>query len=102
MYGLKKGKKFQELTKKTLSHLWELVEQEDVIIQVRRKVDLKLVRKIRDEHQTQEVDLPISVLKVDNVSNQETKQRIEQIALDFLTEIAEDPRNAAFSIPSRE
>lgn len=101
MFGKKESKKFQELTKKTLSLLWELAEQGDVILQVRRKIDIDLVRKIRDEFQTQKVDLPVSVLKVENVSNQETIQRIEQIALDFLTEIAEDPRNAAFRIPSR-
>lgn len=100
MFGKKESKKFQELTKKTLSLLWELAEQGDVILQVRRKIDIDLVRKIRDEFQTQKVDLPVSVLKVENVSNQETIQRIEQIALDFLTEIAEDPRNAAFRIPS--
>jgi meiotic recombination protein SPO11 len=101
MFGLKKGKTFQELTKKTISDLWTLAEEGDVLIQVRRKVDINKVRKIKDEFQTQIVDLPVSVLKVDNVSNYETKQRIEQVALDFLTKIAEDPRNAAFRIPSR-
>ena len=101
MYGLRKNKTFQELTTKLIPHFWELAEQGKVILQVRRKVNLTALRKIVDEYQTKKLELPVSVLKVDNVSNQETKQRIEQVALDFLTEIAEDPRNAAFRIPSR-
>ncbi len=101
MYGLKKAKKFEELTKKSLSKLWDLTDEGDVVIQVRRKVDLKSVRSIREDVINEEYDLPVSVLKVDNVTNEETNHRIQQAALEFLNAIAEDPKNAAFRIPSR-
>jgi meiotic recombination protein SPO11 len=101
MYGFKKAKKFDELTNKSLSKLWDLSAEGDVVIQVRRKVDLTGVRKIREDVINEKVDLPVSVLKVDNVSNEETKHRIQQTALEFLNDIAEDPKNAAFRIPSR-
>ncbi|MHA1946676.1 MAG: hypothetical protein ACXADW_11060 [Candidatus Hodarchaeales archaeon] len=101
MYGLRKGKKFEELTNKSLSNLWDLTDEGEVVIQVRRKVDLKSVRKIREDVLNEKFDLPVSVLKVDNVPNSETKYRIQQAALEFLNDIAENPKNAAFRIPSR-
>jgi len=101
MYGLKKGKKYDELTNKSLSKLWDLTDEGKVVIQVRRKVDLKSVRRIREDVLNEEYDLPLSVLKVDNVTNEETNHRIQQAALEFLNDIAEDPKNAAFRIPSR-
>ncbi|MHA1237232.1 MAG: hypothetical protein ACTSQ9_06205, partial [Candidatus Hodarchaeales archaeon] len=101
MYGLKKEKKYYELTNKSLSKLWDLTDEGKVVIQVRRKVDLKSVRRIREDVLNEEYDLPVSVLKVDNVTNEETNHRIQQAALEFLNDIAEDPKNAAFRIPSR-
>ncbi|MHA1512655.1 MAG: hypothetical protein ACTSRJ_01145, partial [Candidatus Hodarchaeales archaeon] len=94
MYGLKKEKKYYELTNKSLSKLWDLTDEGKVVIQVRRKVDLKSVRRIREDVLNEEYDLPVSVLKVDNVTNEETNHRIQQAALEFLNDIAEDPKNA--------
>ncbi len=101
LFGLKKSKSFEVLTKKSLSKLWEMTDQGDVVLQVRRKVSLTGLKKIRDTVRDSDIDLPVSILKVDNVSAEETKSRLNRVALEFLDEIAEDPRNAAFRIPSR-
>ncbi|PWI48332.1 hypothetical protein CEE45_06980 [Candidatus Heimdallarchaeota archaeon B3_Heim] len=101
LYGFKKSKSFEVLTKKSLSKLWEMTDQGDVVLQVRRKVSLTGLKKIRDTVSDSDIDLPVSILKVDNVSAEETKSRLNRVALEFLDEIAEDPRNAAFRIPSR-
>ena len=42
-----KESKPNEMSIEELSKLWELAEQDDVLIQVRRKVNLDLVRRIR-------------------------------------------------------
>ncbi len=48
LFGLKKSKSFEVLTKKSLSKLWEMTDQGDVVLQVRRKVSLTGLKKIRD------------------------------------------------------
>ncbi|MHA1992926.1 MAG: hypothetical protein ACW97Z_00130 [Candidatus Hodarchaeales archaeon] len=100
-YGLKKAKSFEALTKKNLSKLWEMTDQGDVVLQIRRNINLAGLKKIREDVSDSDVDLPVSILKVDNVSAEETRSRLNRVALEFLDEIAEDPRNAAFRIPSR-
>jgi meiotic recombination protein SPO11 len=100
-FGKKKDKSFQELNKKTLNLLWQLVDKKDVVLRIRRKVSLSGVRKLREDFSSQEVDLPVSVLQVDNVPPQETAYRLQAIARAFLEEIAEDPKSAAFRIPAR-
>ncbi len=100
-FGLKKSKSFEVLTKNNLSKLWDMTDEGDVVLQIRRKINLTGLRKIREDVIDSDVDLPVSILKVDNVSAEETKSRLNRVALEFLDEIAEDPRNAAFRIPSR-
>ena len=100
-FGSKKVKRFQELKKTNLKSLWQLAKTDEVVLQIRRKVDLSKVREIRTMMTSQKVDLPVSVLKVDNVTPQETGVRLQRVAKAFLEEIAEDPKNAAFRIPSR-
>ncbi len=100
-FGPKKEKKYQELTKKNLNLFWELIEKEEVLLRVRRAVDLSKVRGLKKLFIKEEVDLPVSVLKVDNVSQEETSNRLQTVAKAFLEEIAENPKEAAFRIPSR-
>ena len=100
-FGPKKEKKYQELTKKNLNLFWELIEKEEVLLRVRRAVDLSKVKGLRKLFVKEEVDLPVSVLKVDNVSQEETANRLQTVAKAFLNEIAENPKEAAFRIPSR-
>jgi hypothetical protein len=100
-FGPKKGKIFQELTKRNLSSLLELVGKEELLLQVRRAVDLSKVRSLRDLFVKEDVVLPVSVLKVDNITQEETANRLHTIARDFLEEIVENPMNAAFRIPAR-
>ncbi|UCE13928.1 MAG: hypothetical protein JSV04_01825 [Candidatus Heimdallarchaeota archaeon] len=100
-FGPKKAKRYQELTKNNLNSLWEVANKEPVVLQVRRKVDLSKVRELRKMMTTGDVDLPVSVLKVDNVIPDETRKRLQTVARDFLEEIAKDPKAAAFRIPAR-
>lgn len=100
-FGPKKEKNYQELTKKNLNLFWELIEKEEVLLRVRRAVDLSKVRGLKNLSVKEEVDLPVSVLKVDNVSQEETSNRLQTVAKAFLDEIAENPKEAAFRIPSR-
>ncbi len=100
-YGLKKSKTFEVLTKQNISKLWDMTEEGDVVLQIRRKINLTGLRKIREDVTDSEVDLPVSILKVDNVPAEEARSRLNRVALEFLDEIAEDPKNAAFRIPSR-
>ncbi|NHJ00860.1 MAG: hypothetical protein EAX86_01905 [Candidatus Heimdallarchaeota archaeon] len=100
-FGAKKGKNFQELTNKDMSLFWELAEAKNVVIRVRKLVDLSKVKKLRENAVQELIDLPVSVLKVDNVTPRETKARLIDVAKTFLAEIAEDPKSAAFRIPSR-
>ncbi|MFW9903765.1 MAG: hypothetical protein ACFFFH_05490 [Candidatus Thorarchaeota archaeon] len=97
----KKTKHYQELTKANLISLWQLAKSEEVVLQVRRKVDLTKVKELRKQMKSQDIDLPVSVLKVDNVAPEETKTRLQAVARKFLEEIAEDPKGAAFRIPAR-
>ncbi|MHA2238978.1 MAG: hypothetical protein ACXAB2_11490 [Candidatus Hodarchaeales archaeon] len=101
LYGLKTGKTFEELSAKTVSKLWDLVNEGEVVIQIRRKIDLIPLRNLKKGEVKEESELPISILKVDNITPIETKSRLKKVALEFLDEIAEDPKNAAFRIPSR-
>ncbi len=100
-FGPKTEKKYQELTKKNLNLFWELIEKEEVLLRVRRAVDLSKVKGLRKLFVKEEVDLPVSVLKVDNVSQLETSNRLQTVAKAFLNEIAENPKEAAFRIPAR-
>lgn len=100
-FGLKKEKSFEELSSKNIPRLWDLVNEGEVVIQVRRKVNLAPLRKIKKGTIDEESDLPFSILRVDSTTPNETKLRLKKAALDFLDEIAEDPKNAAFRIPSR-
>ncbi|MHA2305346.1 MAG: hypothetical protein ACXACU_08115 [Candidatus Hodarchaeales archaeon] len=100
-FGPKKGKNFQELSKKNVSSLIDLIGKEELLLRVRRTVNLSKVRALRDLFVKDDVVLPVSVLKVDNVTQQETARRLQTIAKDFLEEIAENPKNAAFRIPAR-
>ncbi len=100
-FGPKKAKRFQELKKTNIKSLWELAKSEEVVLQIRRKVDLSKIRELRKMMTLNEVDLPVSVLKVDNVVPEETRKRLQAVARDFLEEIAEDPKGAAFRIPAR-
>ena len=85
-FGLKKSKSFEVLTKKNLSKLWDMTEEGDVVLQIRRKINLTGLRRIKDDVSDSEVDLPVSILKVDNVSAEETKSRLNRVALEFLDE----------------
>ncbi|MHA1969305.1 MAG: hypothetical protein ACW964_16085 [Candidatus Hodarchaeales archaeon] len=100
-FGPKKGKNFQELSKKNVSSLIDLIGKEELLLRVRRTVNLSKVRALRDLFVKDDVVLPVSVLKVDNVTQQETARRLQTIAKDFLEEIAENPKDAAFRIPAR-
>ncbi|MHA2075884.1 MAG: hypothetical protein ACW97X_14785 [Candidatus Hodarchaeales archaeon] len=100
-FGPKKGKNFQELSKKNISSLIDLIGKEELLLRVRRAVNLSKVRALRDLFVKDDVVLPVSVLKVDNVTQQETARRLQTIAKDFLEEIAENPKDAAFRIPAR-
>ena len=100
-FGAKKGKNFRELTNKEINEFWELAENDNAILRVRKKVDLSKVKKLRDLSVRESIDLPVSVLKVDNVSPDETKARLIDVAKAFLSAIADDPKEAAFRIPSR-
>ncbi|MHA2329677.1 MAG: hypothetical protein ACXACR_14265, partial [Candidatus Hodarchaeales archaeon] len=100
-FGPKKAKRFQELKKTNLDSLWQLAEKDEVTLQIRRQVDLSKIKTLRKDTSLREIDLPVSVLKVDNVSPQETRYRMQGVARTFLEEIANDPKNATFRIPSR-
>jgi meiotic recombination protein SPO11 len=100
-FGLKKGKTFDELSTKNVSKLWDLVNEGEVVVRVRRNIDLNPLRNLKKTESSEASDLPISILKVDNTNPEETKLRLKKVALEFLDEIAEDPKNAAFRIPSR-
>lgn len=100
-FGPKKGKNFQKLSKNNISSLLELLGKEEVLLRVRRTVNLSKVRALRDLFKSEDVVLPVSVLKVDNVTQQETARRLQTIARDFLEEIVENPKDAAFRIPAR-
>lgn len=100
-FGPKKTKRYQELKKTNINSLWQQAKSEEVVLQIRRKVDLTKVKALREVMISREVDLPVSVLKVDNLVPEETKTRLQAIARTFLEEIAEDPKGAAFHIPSR-
>jgi meiotic recombination protein SPO11 len=100
-FGKKKEKKMNKLDKDSINLLWTLVEKVHVVLQVRRKVDITGVRNLRKKSDQEEVDLPVSVLQVDNVAPRETGRRLQAVAQAFLEEIAEDPKKAAFRIPAR-
>lgn len=100
-FGAKKTKRYQELKKSNLDSLWQLAKSEEVVLQIRRKVDLSKVKELRKVMTSQDIDLPVSVLKVDNVLPEETRARLQAVARRFLEEIAEDPKGAAFRIPAR-
>ncbi len=100
-FGSNKNKNYQEMTKETINIFWELIEKEEVNIRVRRAVNLSKVKELKKGHISEEVDLPVSILKVDNVSQEETARRLQTVAKTFLNEIAENPRDAAFRIPAR-
>lgn len=101
-FGRKKDKTFRELNKPTLDEFKQLgKENSDLILRVRRKIDLTALRHLHRLVTKLDVDLPVSVLKVDNVDRMETKQRLQDVAREFLEEIATNPDGAAFRIPSR-
>lgn len=71
-----------------------------VRIRVRRNIDLTHLEKLR-ELIKEEPDVPYSVLLVENLPPEETRQRLLNAAKDFLLAITKDPKSAAFYIPSR-
>ncbi len=71
-----------------------------VRVRVRRKIDLSHLEKLR-ELIKEEHDVPYSVLLVENLPPEETRQRLLNAAKDFLLAITRDPKSAAFYIPSR-
>ncbi|MHA1227223.1 MAG: hypothetical protein ACTSR2_07030 [Candidatus Hodarchaeales archaeon] len=101
-FGAKKDKRLYKLTKNNIKDFWILDDKKvQPILRVRREVDLTKVRELRKELTREEFDLPYSILKVDNVNPDETRQRLKSVAKKFLEDIANDPKNAAFKIPSR-
>ncbi len=100
-FGEKKRKTFYELNETNYQLFQEYILNKNVIIRVRRRIDISGLKKLRSSEIKKEIDLPVSILKVDNVSPHETELRLKSIVLSFLEEIAENPKNAAFRIPAR-
>ncbi len=69
-------------------------------VRVRRKIDLTYLEKLR-ELIKEEHEVPYSVLLVENLPPEETRQRLLNVAKEFLLAITRDPKSAAFYIPSR-
>jgi meiotic recombination protein SPO11 len=101
-FGRKKDKNFRELDKTTLDEFRKLgKEYSDLVLRIRRKIDLNKLHRFHHSSDQEEYDLPVSILKVDNVDPLETKQRLQDVAQEFLEEIATNPNGAAFRIPAR-
>jgi len=101
-FGSKKDKRLQELSKENFNEIWNARwKDEELILRVRRQVDLKKIRDLRTGIEKQFYDLPYSILQVDNVKPEESRRRLQRVARMFLEEIANDPKTAAFKIPSR-
>ena len=101
-FGSKKDKRLQELSKENFNEIWgDKWKNEELFIRIRRQVDLKKIRDLRVGVEKQFYDLPYSILQVDNVKPEESRRRLQRVARIFLEEIANDPRAAAFKIPSR-
>jgi len=101
-FGSKKDKRLLELSKENFNDIWDAKwKDEELIIRIRRLVDLTKVRDLRKGLDKQFYDLPYSILQVDNVKPEESRRRVQRVARMFLEEIATDPKTAAFKIPSR-
>ncbi|MFW9779927.1 MAG: hypothetical protein ACFFE8_13810 [Candidatus Heimdallarchaeota archaeon] len=101
-FGKRQDKNFKELNERTIDGFKELKKDNiDLVLRIRRKIDLTKLQSLHKVVSDQDIDLPVSILKVDNVEPSETKRRLQDVAREFLEEIAVSPDGAAFRIPAR-
>ncbi|MDH5402558.1 MAG: hypothetical protein OEY49_08715, partial [Candidatus Heimdallarchaeota archaeon] len=71
-------------------------------IDIKRVIDSKKISElVLREKQSQEFDYPFGVLHVETTEAETTKNRLVNIARQFLNDALRDPSNVSFSIPSR-
>ena len=85
--------------KKTLK---ELKFPKKAEIEIKLRVSLKNIKQIKKElYLPSENDFPYGVIIVENKPAELTRKRLIETAADFVVQTMQDPKNAAFKIPSR-
>ncbi len=80
----------------------ELKFPKNAEIEIKLKVNLKNIKQIKKElYLPSETDFPYGVIIVENKPAELTRRRLIETAADFVVQTVQDPKNAAFKIPSR-
>ncbi|MFX1518768.1 MAG: hypothetical protein ACFFCD_02440 [Promethearchaeota archaeon] len=71
-------------------------------IEIKMKVSLQKIKQMKKElYLPSETDFPYGVIVVENKPAEVTRKHLVETAADFVIQAMQDPKNAAFKIPSR-